>query len=386
MLSAATLILLRHGQSVWNGPDARFTGWCDVPLTVKGRVEAVGAGQLLRSRGFRASNVDVAFTSELQRAHETCELTLASMAGHEQDTWSSERIRRDVRLNERHYGSVQGLYKSDPALIDEYGLETIRRWRRSMVGKPPSITPEHPEWRPPPAPTSESLADCQRRALACFHERIAPALFDEADPATGGWVPRSTDRTVVVVAHSNTIRALMAHFDQVPDADVPKLHVPNSVPILYRFERASNRLISTKLQSAAGGSHARWLFSPENHVSIREAIQPGGLLTRAVLDSWDTAKTGVLSSADLNAGINSLLSDDVEQGARASCAVIAVAKKVARELSAAADEGTVTVDELERRVSAKVEEIDSSAVRQNAKDLLGIARLGDADQFYEPRM
>ena len=102
----STLVLLRHGQSTWNGHDARFTGWCDVPLTVKGRVEAVAAGQLLRSRGFRAAKVDVAFTSELQRAHETCELALASMAGHEQDTWSPARIRRDARLNERHYALV----------------------------------------------------------------------------------------------------------------------------------------------------------------------------------------------------------------------------------------------------------------------------------------
>ena len=117
----STLILLRHGQSTWNGPDARFTGWCDVPLTVKGRVEAVGAGQLLRSRGFRAANVDIAFTSELQRAHETCELALASMAGHQQDTWSSERIRRDLRLNERHYGAVQGFLKNDQELRARFG-------------------------------------------------------------------------------------------------------------------------------------------------------------------------------------------------------------------------------------------------------------------------
>ena len=89
----STLILLRHGQSVWNGADARYTGWCNVPLTVRGRVEAVGAGQLLRHRGFPASKVDAAFTSELQRAHETCELALASMAGHEQDTWSPEARR-----------------------------------------------------------------------------------------------------------------------------------------------------------------------------------------------------------------------------------------------------------------------------------------------------
>ena len=162
LLLESNLFLLRHGQSVWNSEPARFTGWCDVPLTVKGRVEAVSVGQLLRSRGFRAANVDVAFTSELQRAHETCELALASMAGHEQDTWSSERIRRDARLNERHYGAVQGLYKDDPELRAAYGDEEIRRWRRSMLARPPPLDETHPEWRPPPAPLTESLADCQR--------------------------------------------------------------------------------------------------------------------------------------------------------------------------------------------------------------------------------
>ena len=164
MLLESNLILLRHGQSVWNSEPSRFTGWCDVPLTVKGRVEAVSVGQLLRSRGFRAANVDVAFTSELQRAHETCELALASMAGHEQDTWSSERIRRDVRLNERHYGAVQGLHKDNPALRAAHGEEMIRRWRRSMDARPPPLNEAHPEWRPSPAPTTESLADCQRCA------------------------------------------------------------------------------------------------------------------------------------------------------------------------------------------------------------------------------
>ncbi|EOD31824.1 hypothetical protein EMIHUDRAFT_253437 [Emiliania huxleyi CCMP1516] len=179
LTTISTLILLRHGQSIWNGENPRFTGWCDVPLTVKGRVEAVGAGQL-RSRGFRAANVDVAFTSELQRAHETCELALASMAGHRQDTWSPERIRRDARLNERHYGAVQGYRKDDAGLLAAHGEESIRGWRRSMHGKPPPLDADHPEWRPPPAPTGESLADCQRRVLECFRESISPTLFEEA--------------------------------------------------------------------------------------------------------------------------------------------------------------------------------------------------------------
>ena len=273
----STLILLRHGQSIWNGntggTDARFTGWCDVPLTVKGRVEAVGAGRLLRARGFRACNVDVAFTSELQRAHESCELALASMAGAQQHTWSSERIRRDARLNERHYGAVQGCYKNDPMLLDRFGDETIRRWRRSMDAKPPPISMQHEEWLPPPAPTTESLADCQRRVMECFEQRISPALFDEEKgPRQDGTSPSAPnqDRTIIVVAHANTIRSLMAHLDDVPNEAVPNLHVPNSVPILYRFETSTRQLLSTRLQSAAGGSHARWLLSPENHEQIRE--------------------------------------------------------------------------------------------------------------------
>ena len=360
----STLILLRHGQSVWNAsPEERFTGWTDVPLTVKGRVEAVGAGQLLRSRGFRASKVDVAFTSELQRAHETCELALASMAGHEQDTWSSERIRRDWRLNERHYGAVQSFLKRDPKLIAHYGEETIHAWRRSMHTKPPRMTKEHEGWQPPPAPTTESLADCQLRVLECFNDRIAPALFDEADP-------RQKDRTVVVVAHANTIRSLMAALDEVPNEDVPKLHVPNSVPILYRFERSTRELLSTRLQSAAGGSHARWLLSPENHAQIRDAVQSGGVLTRAVFDSWDRDGDRELTKAEIEAGINSMLDENVEQPV--NCAVIAVAKKIVRQLGLQGDGATVPLAEFTSLVERDVADIEESIVRLNSADLLGI--------------
>lgn len=261
----STLILLRHGQSQWNNPNPRFTGWVDVPLTVKGRVEAVAAGQLLRTRGLTAKRIDVAFTSELQRAHETCELALASMAGPDQHTWSSERIRRLEGLNERHYGIVQGEFKNDPAVIEKYGEETVQSWRRSLRDKPPPLAESHPYWRPPPAPTTESLLDCQKRVVKAFNDHIAPALFDEEE------LPTPPDhRAVVVVAHSNTIRSLMAAFDEVPDELVPKLYVPNSVPILYRFDCTTRMPVSTKLQSSAGGSHARWILSAENHREVRK--------------------------------------------------------------------------------------------------------------------
>lgn len=358
----STLILLRHGQSIWNGSEARFTGWCDVPLTVKGRVEAVAAGQLLRSRGFRASKVDVAFTSELQRAHETCELALASMAGPEQDTWSSERIRRDVRLNERHYGAVQGALKSDPGLLREYGEDVVRKWRRSMSAKPPAMNSDHEFFRPPPAPETESLRDCQRRALECFQTSISQAMFDEADDT-------NPDRTVVVVAHSNTIRALMAQFDEVPDEDVPQIHVPNSVPILYRFERHTRCLISSKLQSAAGHSHARWLLSPENHMQIRAAVRPGGTLTRAIFDAFDTRGDRRLSYAELEAGLQKIIDHGGKDGETSTqCGVIAVAKKILRGTDPS---GSISLEEFETRAAESAEDLTKSIRQQTPDDDLG---------------
>ena len=336
--SVSTLILLRHGQSQWNGPDSRFTGWVDVPLTVRGRVEAVAAGQLLRSKGFKASKVDVAFTSELQRAHETCELALASMAGPEQHTWSSERIRKDWRLNERHYGAVQGLYKNDPEIMKKYTPEVVLSWRRSMMAKPPPMDKSHKYWMPPPAPLTESLLDCQERAMGCFQTRIAPALFDEQ-----GLPTPPDERTVVVVAHSNTIRSLMAAFDKVPEELVPKLHVPNSVPILYRFERLSRKPVSNKLQAAAGGSHARWLVSAENHRAVRKALQHGGLLTRALFDAFDSDGDRKLTAEEINYGLREFNKEE-----HLDCVVLALAKKIGREMS---PHETISLEDFERRVT-----------------------------------
>jgi len=324
--SVSTLILLRHGQSQWNGPKARFTGWCDIPLTVRGRVEAVAAGQLMRSRGFKASRVCVAFASELQRSHETCELALASMAGPEQETWSSERIRRDWRLNERHYGAVQGKFKDDPALIKEFGEDTLRYWRRSMNGRAPPMDENHEYYLPPPAPLTESLADCQRRVLDCWEDVIAPALFDEE----GLPIPPD-ERTIFVVAHANTIRSLMAHFDDVPEDLVTNLYVPNSVPILYRFDRATRKPVSIKLTSAHGGSHARWMLSAENHHAVRKAVNPGGILTRALFDAMGAGKDLYITGAQLEQGVRDLMKD--EGAGPTNCIVIGVAKQIAREMA-----------------------------------------------------
>ena len=177
----STLILLRHGTSEWNGAEARFSGWCDIPLTVRGRVEAVAAGQLLRARGFPAQRIDVAFASELQRAHETCELALASMAGHCQHTWSTDRIQRDRRLNERHYGALQGHFKDDPDLVAGFGIPKLREWKRSMHGTPPALDERHAHYQPPPAPLTESLADVRVEISSSVTSKSIRLIFGRID-------------------------------------------------------------------------------------------------------------------------------------------------------------------------------------------------------------
>jgi len=323
-----------------------------VPLTVQGRVEAVAAGQLLRSRGMKASRVCVAFASQLERSHETCELALASMAGPEQETWSSSRIRRDWRLNERHYGAVQGRLKSDPALREQYGEATLVEWRRSLHGKPPPMDECHEYYRPPPAPLTESLADCQERVVRCWTESISRALFDEADlPILPG------DRTVLVVAHANTLRALMAHFDDVDEAQVPNLYVPNSVPILYHFDHRTRKPVEEKLDSLAGSSHARWMLSAENHAHVRRAIASGGMLTRALFDAMDTTQDGMLCRSELEAGIRELMQPEAGPIAR-DCAVLDLAKKCAFSMT---DDEYITYEEFERRTAQAYDEVADRA-------------------------
>ena len=133
---------------------------------------------------------------------------------------------------------------------------------------------------------SSTQADCQRRVLDCFEDLVKPALFESAN------------RAVLLVAHSNTLRALMAAIDEVPDDDVPALHVPNSVPILYRFDADRRAPVSVKLCKGSGTqSHARWMLTPENHAQVHDALESGGLLTRAFFESVELgAGTGRFAS------------------------------------------------------------------------------------------
>lgn len=161
----------------------------------------------------------------------------------------------------------------------------------------------------------------------------------------------------------------MAAFDNVPPDRVPHLHVPNSVPILYRFDRTTRRIVSNKLQAAAGGSHARWLVSAANHRAVRKALQPGGLLTRVLFDAFDVTQSRRLTAQDITAGLDELLKEEDNQGEIPSdWVVVALAKKISREL---AHGEYITLAEFERRAAeafmglqqpgAGVEELLSSA-------------------------
>jgi len=215
-----TLVLLRHGESTWNQLNL-FTGWHDVPLSDKGTVEAAAAGRTMADAGLR---FDVAHTSVLTRAVVTCNLALAEM----DQVWLP--VQRHWRLNERHYGALQGLDKL--ATAARHGDEQTHLWRRSYDVPPPPVgadSPEHPLNDPryrllPPdvLPASECLADVVRRVLPYWHDTIAPQLL-------AGW-------DVLVTAHGNSLRALVMHLEGVSTTDIAELNIPTGVPRRYSFD------------------------------------------------------------------------------------------------------------------------------------------------------
>jgi hypothetical protein len=185
--------------------------------------------------------------------------------------------------------------------------------------------------------------DCRRRVLECWEDAIAPALFEEEG------LPYSPDeRTFIVVAHANTIRSLMAHFDHVPEDQVSKVYVPNSVPILYRFNSETRQPVSIKLESGFGGSHARWMLSGENHLAVRKAVDRGGTLTRALFDAMGAGADLMVSGAQLEAGVRELMQDEHHT----NCVVVGVAKQIAREI---APDETIHIKEFERKTQEAYE-------------------------------
>ena len=213
-------VLLRHGESTWNAEN-RFTGWTDVDLSQQGLTEAKRAGQTLKERGY---SVDVAFTSVLKRAIRTLWITLDEL----DVMWIP--IHHSWRLNERHYGALQGLNKADTAA--QYGEAQVKIWRRSYDIQPPALPVNDPRYPghdlryqdldPRDLPRTECLRDTVARFLPYWHETIAPTI-------------RSGKR-VLIAAHGNSLRALVKYLDSVSDNDIVELNIPTGVPLVYELD------------------------------------------------------------------------------------------------------------------------------------------------------
>ncbi|MGP8176192.1 MAG: 2,3-diphosphoglycerate-dependent phosphoglycerate mutase [Terracidiphilus sp.] len=214
------LVLLRHGESIWNKENL-FTGWTDVDLSEKGREEATQAGLMLKEQGYC---FDLAFTSVLKRAIRTLWMVLDEM----DLMWIP--VQRDWRLNERHYGALQGLNKAETAA--KYGENQVKLWRRSYDIRPPALDEADPRYpgRDPryrnvskeQLPLSECLKDTVDRFLPCWHEVIAPSI--------------RSGKQVLIAAHGNSLRALVKYLEDVPEQQIVDLNIPTGVPLVEELD------------------------------------------------------------------------------------------------------------------------------------------------------
>lgn len=242
-----TLVLVRHGQSVWN-LENRFTGWWDVDLSPAGEQEARQAGRLLAGEGILP---EVAYTSVLTRAIRTLNILQEETAR----LWIP--VHRHWRLNERHYGGLTGLDKAETR--DRYGEEQFRLWRRSYdvpppaleAGSPFDVSPD-PRYLPGVVPPTECLADVVVRMVPYWYDAIAPDLL--------------AGKLVLVAAHGNSLRALIKHLDGMSGDEVAKLEIPTGVPIVYELDEVLHPV-------KAGG---RWLGDPEAIAAAAEAVRRQG--------------------------------------------------------------------------------------------------------------
>lgn len=215
-----TLVLIRHGESAWN-KENRFTGWTDVDLSEKGLQEARKAGRVLKEKGF---SFDVAYTSVLKRAIRTLWTVMDEM----DQMWIP--VYRTWRLNERHYGALQGLNKAETAA--KYGEDQVLIWRRSYDIRPPALEKNDPRYPgndpryrdldPKTVPLTECLKDTVERFLPYWHETIAPAI-------KGG-------KKVVIAAHGNSLRALVKYLDNISDDEIVKMNIPTGLPLVYQLD------------------------------------------------------------------------------------------------------------------------------------------------------
>jgi 2,3-bisphosphoglycerate-dependent phosphoglycerate mutase len=214
------LVLVRHGESTWN-KDNRFTGWTDVDLSEKGMAEAREGGEVLKREGY---DFDIVYTSVLRRAIKTANIALDVM----DLLWLP--VERTWRLNERHYGALQGLNKAETAA--KFGDDQVKIWRRSYDTPPPALTPDDERYPGHEAryasiakeelPLTECLKDTVARFLPYWHETVAPTI--------------KSGKRVVIFAHGNSLRALVKYLDNVSDADILELNIPTGMPLVYELD------------------------------------------------------------------------------------------------------------------------------------------------------
>ena len=234
------LVLIRHGESTWN-LENRFTGWTDVDLTAAGIEQARHAGRLLRAEGYE---FDLCYTSVLKRATRTLWHCLDEM----DRTWLP--VVHSWRLNERHYGALQGLNKAETA--KKYGDAQVLAWRRSYDTPPPALEPSDPrsergdvryaKLTPAQIPLTECLKDTVARVLPFWNESMAPAI--------------KAGKRVVVSAHGNSIRALAKYLDEISEADIVGLNIPNGIPLVYELDATLSPITHYYLGDAAAAARA----------------------------------------------------------------------------------------------------------------------------------
>ena len=210
------LVLVRHGQSAWN-LENKFTGWTDVPLSENGVNEAIEAGKILKEKGF---TFDIAYTSVLKRANDTLDLILKEL-GEE-----NIPINKSWRLNERHYGALQGLNKKETA--DKYGEEQVHVWRRSYDVKPPSLSDEDERYLDMKnkyteyIPHTECLKDTIERVIPYWNDEIKKSLLE--------------NKKVIIAAHGNSLRGLIKYLDNISDDEIVNLEIPTGNPLVYELD------------------------------------------------------------------------------------------------------------------------------------------------------
>jgi len=220
------LVLLRHGESIWN-KENRFTGWTDVDLSEKGISEAKESGETLKNEGY---TFDIAFTSVLKRAIRTLWIGLETM----DLMWIP--VYRSWRLNEKHYGALQGLNKSETA--QKYGEEQVLLWRRAYDIQPPALEENDPRYpgkdprykdiKKEDVPATECLKDTVERFLPYWHSDIVPVL--------------KSGKRVLIAAHGNSLRALVKYLDNMPDEEIVKLNIPTGIPLVYELDKNLNAI------------------------------------------------------------------------------------------------------------------------------------------------